>query len=86
MQRHWKAIEWFSLVLAFSIIVALAKGWLYLVYGIVLGAAVVAFVYLIDIARFDDLPSEEEREEQKRSGTSPTARTPLRTLKRLWKR
>lgn len=60
MQRHWKGIQWFSIIVATLIIISFINGWLFLVYGIAAAALLMAFVYLIAVTRFDNRPSDEE--------------------------
>lgn len=67
MQKHWKAIQWFSIVFIFSLILAFVKGWFFLVYGLLLGLAVLGFVYLVAVTRFDGRPSDEDEEKQERA-------------------
>ncbi len=67
MQRHWKGIQWFAILVATLIIISFINGWLFLVYAIAAAAGLTAFIYLIAVTRFDGRPSDEEEEEQERT-------------------
>lgn len=71
MQRHWKAIQWFAIIFATLLIFAFWREWYFLVYGVLLGTAVIGFVYLISVTRFDGRPSDEEEEHQARARRHP---------------
>lgn len=58
----------FAVIVALSIIASFMMGWFYLIYAIGAVALVVAFVYLVAVARFDERPSDEEEEKQARVG------------------
>ena len=66
MQAHWKAIAGFSVAMLAALILSLAGGSYYWVYGLVLGGAVLAFGYLISVARFDGRPSDADEDHQRR--------------------
>ncbi len=67
MQAHWKAVAGFSLAMLTALIIAIAGGSYYWVYGLVAGGAVFAFAYLISVARFDDRPSHADEDHQRRA-------------------
>lgn len=52
MQKHWKALQWASLVAMMSIVVSIMYGWYFLTYGLLLTAGVYFAVYLIGVAKF----------------------------------
>lgn len=52
MQKHWKAVQWASIVALFAVIASFMYGWYYLTYGLLMAAGVYVGVYLISVAPF----------------------------------
>lgn len=67
MQRHLKGIQWFAIIVVTLLIISFVQGWYFLVYAIAALAALIAFVYLIGVTRFDNHPSDEDEAERERA-------------------
>lgn len=60
MQKHWKAIQWASILAVTAFIVSVMAAQYALTYGVLVSAFVFGTAYLIAVARFKDRQDAED--------------------------
>ena len=69
MDRHWKTIQFSSIIGLGMLILAIVNGWYLAAYALIVACILGAFLLAVHVARLDGKPSYEDEEaaEHKRS-------------------
>jgi Flp pilus assembly protein TadB len=62
MDRHWKAIQFGSIVCLAAFILAIVNGWYLASYALIVACILGAFLFSVHVARLDKKPSYEDEE------------------------
>jgi len=67
MQRHWKTVQWGSIVALAAFVASLMIGKYWLTYAIVASALMIGLAYLVAVAKFQNRPDGEDEENADKS-------------------